>query len=132
MAMLFDKKSNFRSQAEIFKAMSTPDFYPHAVDAIEQRDTVISKVFLTGNYAYKIKKPVNLEYLDFTTLENRKHFCKQEVILNRRLAPGIYLAVVPISFTNGQYRLTGAATPIEYAVNAEFNTQGKTHPRFHR
>ena len=46
--------------------MEKPDFYPHAVSTIEQRDTHISKVFLTGNYAYKIKKPINLDFLDFT------------------------------------------------------------------
>jgi aminoglycoside phosphotransferase family enzyme/predicted kinase len=113
---MLTSNNDSQSQAEIFKAMSRPDFYPHAVDAIEQRDTAISKVFLTGNYAYKIKKPVNLEYLDFTALESRKHFCKQEIVLNRRLAPDIYLAVVPIAFKNGQYRLTGCGTPVEYAV----------------
>ena len=64
-----------RSQSEIFKVMSRPDFYPHAVEKIEQTDTIISKVFLTGQYAYKIKKPVDLEYLDFTTLDSRKHYC---------------------------------------------------------
>ena len=105
-----------RSQSEIFKAMSTADFYPHAVEKIEQRDTIISKVFLTGQYAYKIKKPVDLEYLDFTTLDSRKHYCEQELILNQRLAPDVYLAVVPITFDNGQYQLAGSGTAIEYAV----------------
>jgi hypothetical protein len=105
-----------QSQAEIFIAMSTADFYPHAVEAMEQRNTVLSKVFLTGQYAYKIKKPVNLEYLDFTTLAKRKFFCEQEVKLNRRLAPDIYLAVVPITFEDGQYQLGGYGTPTEYAV----------------
>jgi len=107
---------DLQSQAEIFKAMSTPDFYPHVVGKIEQRDTIISKVFLTGKFAYKIKKPVNLEYLDFTTLANRKHFCEQEIILNRRLAPEIYLAVVPITFKKGKYHLAGRGTRVEYAV----------------
>ncbi|MGD8992900.1 MAG: AAA family ATPase [Desulfobacterales bacterium] len=96
--------------------MSKLDCYAHAVDKIEQKDTIISKVFLTGQYAYKIKKPVNLEYLDFTTLAKRKFFCKQEVKLNRRLAPDIYLAVVPITFEDGQYQLGGYGTPTEYAV----------------
>ncbi|MGD8725942.1 MAG: phosphotransferase, partial [Desulfobacterales bacterium] len=104
------------SQVGIFKAMSAHAFYPHAVEKIEHRDTNISKVFLTGQYAYKIKKPVNLEYLDFTTLKSRKHYCEQEIILNRRLAPAIYLAVVPITFKDGQYQLDGTGTPVEYAV----------------
>ena len=105
-----------QTQAEIFKAMSRPDFYPHAVNAIEQRETAISKVFLTGDFAYKIKKFVNLEYLDFATLASRKHFCEQEIFLNLRLAPDVYLSVLPITFKNGQYRLAGSGTPIEYAV----------------
>ena len=103
-------------QSEIFKAMSKPGFYPHTVAGIGQKDTVISKVFLTGNFVYKIKKSVNLEYLDFTTLAKRKYFCEQEVILNRRLAPNIYLAVVPIILKEGQYHLAGCGTPVEYAV----------------
>ncbi|MBW2468931.1 MAG: hypothetical protein JRE62_06500, partial [Deltaproteobacteria bacterium] len=75
-----------KNQADIFKAMSRPDFYPHAADKIEQRDTIISKVFLTGQFAYKIKKPVDLESLDFTALDSRKHYCEQELILHPRLA----------------------------------------------
>jgi hypothetical protein len=108
--------TDLQIQADIFNAMSSPDIYPHAIDRIEQQDTIISKVFLTGQYAYKIKKPVNLEYLDFTTLENRKHYCEQEVHLNRRLAPDVYLGVVPITFDNGQYHLAGSGMPTEYAV----------------
>ena len=75
-----------QQQIEIFKGMERPDFYPHPVAKIEQRETHISKVFLTGDYVYKIKKPINLEFLDFTTLTKRKHFCQQEVILNHRLS----------------------------------------------
>ncbi len=103
-------------QAEIFRAMERPDFYPHPVTAIRQRETHISKVFLTGTYVYKIKKPVNLEFLDFTTLEKRRHFCHQEVILNRRLTRNVYLDVVPITFKSGRYHLAGLGSPVEYAV----------------
>jgi aminoglycoside phosphotransferase family enzyme/predicted kinase len=103
-------------QIAIFEAMESPDFYPHAVSTIEQRDTHISKVFLTGTYAYKIKKPVNLEFLDFTTLEKRRHFCWQEVVLNRRLAPTVYLDVVAITLKDGRYYLEGLGRPVEYAV----------------
>ena len=103
-------------QIAIFEAMGNPDFYPHAVSTIEQRDTHISKVFLTGNYAYKIKKPINLEFLDFTTLDKRQHFCRQEIDLNRRLAPDVYLDVVPITFKDGRYHMTGTGSIIEYAV----------------
>ena len=103
-------------QAEIFQAMERPDFYPHPVTTIEQRETHISKVFLTGTYVYKIKKPVNLEFLDFTTLEKRRHFCHQEVILNRRLTRDIYLDVVAITLKEGGYCLAGQGSPVEYAV----------------
>ena len=103
-------------QIAIFEAMENPDFYPHAVSTIEQRDTHISKVFLTGNFAYKIKKPINLEFLDFTTLDKRRHFCRQEIDLNRRLALDVYLDVIPITFQNGRYHMAGAGSIVEYAV----------------
>jgi len=103
-------------QAEIFQAMERPDFYPHPVTTIEQRETHISKVFLTGTYVYKIKKPVNLEFLDFTTLEKRRHFCRQEVILNRRLTRDVYIDVVPITFKDGRYCMAWQGSPVEYAV----------------
>ena len=103
-------------QADIFQAMEMPDFYPHPVTTIRQRDTHISKVFLTGRYVYKIKKPVNLEFLDFTTLEKRRHCCHQEVTLNRRLTHNVYLDVVPITFRDGRYHLAGSGQPVEYAV----------------
>jgi len=103
-------------QINLFKAMEHPDFYPHAVSAIEQRDTHISKVFLTGNYVYKIKKPVNLEFLDFTSLEKRRYFSRQEIDLNRRLAPDVYLDVVPLTFKAGRYEMAGDGSIVEYAV----------------
>jgi len=103
-------------QAQIFKAMAKPNFYPHDVSAIEQRDTHISKVFLTGRYAYKIKKAVNLDFLDFTALDKRKYFCRQEVVLNRRLSKGIYLGMLPITFKDGRYHFAGSGKPVEYVV----------------
>ncbi|MGD8213255.1 MAG: hypothetical protein PVF32_25550, partial [Desulfobacterales bacterium] len=103
-------------QMAIFEAMENPDFYPHAVSTIEQRDTHISKVFLTGDYAYKIKRPVYLEFLDFTTLERRRNYCQKEVNLNKRLSKDIYLDVVPITKTNERYYLAGPGEVVEYAV----------------
>ena len=89
-----------RHQIGIFAAMKTADFYPHVVSTIEQRDTHISKVFLTGDFAYKIKKPVNLEFLDFTTLDKRQHYCQQEINLNRYVNPvkeiTVLLLVIPL------------------------------------
>jgi Uncharacterized protein conserved in bacteria len=80
----------------------------------------MSFVFLTGDYVYKVKKPVNLGYLDYTTLEKRFFFCYQELELNRRLCPDVYLAVVPITESRQpsavSYQLEGEGNPIEYAV----------------
>lgn len=105
-----------QQQTKIFKAMGRPDFYPHYVSNIEQRETHISKVFLTGEYAYKIKKAINLEFLDFSTLEKRRLFCAKEVILNRRLTHNVYLDVVAINHKDGRYSLEGSGRPVEYAV----------------
>ena len=103
-------------QDQIFEVMTRPKFYPHPVSRIEQRETHISHVFLTGDYVYKIKKSVNLDFLDFTTLEKRYYYCHQEVVLNRRLSHDVYLDVVPIIFRNGKYHLAGSGDPVEYAV----------------
>jgi uncharacterized protein len=106
-------------QSGIFAAMERSGFYPHPVIEIETRETHISKVFLTGRYAYKIKKPVELGFLDFSTLEKRRHFCHQEVTLNRRLAPDVYLDVVPITLKNNHYFLAGPGETVEYAVKMQ-------------
>jgi aminoglycoside phosphotransferase family enzyme len=76
----------------------------------------MSFIFLTGEYVYKVKKPVNLGYLDYTTLEKRRFFCQQELELNRRLCPDAYLAVVPIVGEKGKLRIEGRGEAIEYAV----------------
>jgi len=97
--------------------------YPHKPQKIELVQTQMSFIFLTGEYAYKIKKPVNLGYLDYTTLEKRHFFCHQELELNRRLCPDAYLAVVPITMSlRGAKRrsnllcIEGPGKAIEYAV----------------
>ena len=79
----------------------------HPVDAVEVRQTHISVVFLAGPHAYKIKKPVDLGFLDFSTPERRRHFCEQEVRLNRRLAPSVYLGVVPVTFDGTRVEVEG-------------------------
>ncbi len=100
----------------LFKAMADPAFYPHSAEEMQEIETHISKVFLVGEYVYKIKKPFNLGFLDFTTLEQRKHFCNQEILLNRRLSCNVYIDVVPITFANGKYSLNGVGETVEYAV----------------
>jgi aminoglycoside phosphotransferase family enzyme/predicted kinase len=92
-----------------------PARYPHPVDRVELIETHISWVVLAGDYAYKLKKPVALGFLDFTALAARQRFCEEELRLNRRTAPALYLEVVPIGGAPDDPRL-GATPAIEYAV----------------
>ena len=71
---------------------------------VELVQTHISFVFLAGDEVYKVKKPVRFSFLDFSTLERRRHFCREEVRLNRRLAPDVYLGVVAICRDGDRYR----------------------------
>jgi aminoglycoside phosphotransferase family enzyme/predicted kinase len=103
-------------QDEIFQSMADPDFYPHPVKAVRQRETHISRVFLTGRFVYKVKKEVNLGFVDYSSLEKRLYFCRQETDLNRRLSSGIYLGVVPITRDHNQFTLQGTGVLVEYAV----------------
>ncbi|MRR18522.1 MAG: hypothetical protein EG826_18935, partial [Deltaproteobacteria bacterium] len=79
---------------DIAAAMARPDFYPHRPPTVHVLQTHISYIFIAGDYVYKVKKPVNFGFLDFTTLAARKFYCEEELRLNRRLAPSIYLDVV--------------------------------------
>jgi hypothetical protein len=83
---------------------------------VDRLETHISWVLLAGDYAYKIKKAVDLGFLDFSTLEKRRFYCAEELRLNRRLAPDLYLEVVPIAGSNAHPVLNGPGTAIEYAV----------------
>ena len=107
-----------------------PEAYPHPVATITLRETHISWVLLTGNVAYKVKKPVRLDFLDFSTLAARRHYCQEELRLNRRTAPDLYLDVVPITGSPAVPMIGGAGQPIEYALkmrqfpqDAELNRQ---------
>jgi len=85
---------------QLIELLLDPDSYPHAVDVITTIETHISIVFLTGSFAYKLKKPVDFGFLDFSTLEQRKKFCSLEVQLNRRTAPQLYEGVYQIESLN--------------------------------
>ena len=108
------------------RALMNPAAYPHPTGKIEHLHTHISDVFLTGPFAYKVKKVIDLKFLDFSTLDKRKFFCEREIELNRRLAPEIYLGVVPITEeTNGEIRVDGLGKPVEYAVKmTQFDQNG--------
>ncbi len=100
----------------LIAALRAPQCYPHAVADVELIETHISWVLLAGAFAYKIKKPVALGFLDFSTLEARRHFCEEELRLNRRTAADIYLGILPISGRVDAPVLGGDGPPIEYAL----------------
>jgi uncharacterized protein len=104
----------------LIQQMLKPGFYPHPVqEPIQLIQTHVSYVLLTGNYAYKIKKPVNFGFLDFSTLEKRQHFCAEELRLNQRGAAELYLEVLPITQLDDAFQLAGAGEPIEYLVKMQ-------------
>jgi uncharacterized protein len=100
----------------VVQAMLRPEFYPHPVQGeVELLQTHVSYVFLTGDYVYKVKKPVNYGFLDFSTLEKRQHFCHEELRLNKRGAADLYLEVVSIGQSGETFTLS-SGEPVEYAV----------------
>ncbi len=101
---------------EMVKALLEPKTYPDATDGVELVQTQMSFAFLTDQYVYKVKKPVDLGYLDYTTLEKRRFYCQREVELNRRLSPDVYLGVVAITREGDNIYIDGQGTAIEYAV----------------
>ncbi|MES2365828.1 MAG: AAA family ATPase [Pseudomonadota bacterium] len=111
-------------QTQLVRSLRESGCYPHPATDIQVVETHISHVLLVGEYAYKIKKPLNLGFLDFITLEQRRFYCTEELRLNRRLAPDIYLDVVPIGGSVNAPQL-GALPAIEYAVKMRrFDQQG--------
>jgi hypothetical protein len=102
---------------ELVEGLRCASAYPHAVtEPIRVAETHISWVLLTGDYAYKVKKPLRLSFLDYSTLERRHALCEEELRLNRRLAPELYLGVSTITGTPQSPRVDGSGTPLEYAV----------------
>ncbi|WP_166269788.1 AAA family ATPase [Marinobacter caseinilyticus] len=100
----------------LIQALQNPALYDHPVTDFQVHETHISWVILTGPYAYKIKKPMDFGFLDFSTLTRRKHFCEEELRLNSRLADKLYLDVVPITGTPDAPQLNGGGEPFEYAI----------------
>ncbi len=100
----------------LIRHLQHADCYPHPVRDLRVIETHISWVLLTGDYAYKIKKPLNLGFLDFSSLAQRQHYCQRELELNRRLAPQVYHEVVAIRGSLTQPHIGGDGPAIEYAV----------------
>ncbi len=104
------------TQPRLIEALQDASRFDHPVDRFELHETHISWVLLTGPFAYKIKKPVDLGFLDFSTLEARKHYCEEELRLNRRLAPQLYRDVIAITGSLDNPQLGGTGPAFEYAV----------------
>lgn len=103
----------------LIKGMLCPEIYDHPVEELKVIETHISWVILTGPYAYKLKKPVDLGFADFNSLERRRYFCNEEIRLNQRLAPELYLGVRPLFGTREQPTFRGSGEPIEFAVQMQ-------------
>jgi aminoglycoside phosphotransferase family enzyme/predicted kinase len=103
------------SQA-LIAALQNPALYPHPVDGFNVIETHISWVILTGRYAYKMKKPVDFGFLNFTDLAARKHFCEEELRLNQRMAPDLYLQVLPVTGSAEAPQIDGDGAPIDYLL----------------
>lgn len=112
-----DETQALKEHAALVRALCNPGVYPHPVGVVEVIETHISSVLLAGDYAYKLKKPVDLGFVDFTSPERRKHFCEEELRLNRRGAPSLYMDVVPITGDiHSPHVGHGPGSVIEYAV----------------
>jgi len=108
-------KAQMSLQPEWVCGLLEPDAYPHGVSGLRLVETHISWVFLTGEYVYKIKKPIDLGFVDFSTLQRRKFFCEEELRLNQRTSNNLYLDVVPIGLVDGKPRV-GLQPAADYAV----------------
>jgi len=103
----------------MIRDLGRPEAYPHPAGDIVLHQTHISVVFLAGEFAYKLKKPVDFGFVDYSSLDARRGFCVSEVSLNRRLAPEVYLGVVPIVEAGGSLRVGAegeSGKVVEWAV----------------
>ncbi|MEJ2529869.1 MAG: hypothetical protein P8Z39_07315, partial [Gammaproteobacteria bacterium] len=101
---------------DLIESLQNPEVWPHPATEVELVETHISYVLLVGDFAYKIKKPVDLGFLDFSTLEKRQYYCEKELSLNRRLAPDLYLDVDAITGDSKHPEIGGNGPVLEYAV----------------
>lgn len=119
MTLIHDKPPhsiNGPSFEELTRSLSLPCAFPTQVDRVDVRQTHISAVFLAGDLVYKVKKPVHLSFLDFSTIELRRFYCEEEMRINRLWAPDVYLGVVPVTLDEGTPRFEGQGPVIEWAV----------------
>ena len=116
---------------QLIQQMLQPAFYPHRVtEPVQLIQTHASFVLLTGDYTYKIKKPVNFGFLDYSTLEKRQHFCTQELLMNRRTAPEIYLEVLPIVQTGDLFQICSNSPAITHTeIAVEYTLKMREFPQ---
>lgn len=115
-----DGESEKSACERVIQGLFAPDAYPHPAQQVEHVETHISHVLLAGEHAYKLKKPLALGFLDFSTPERRFHCCEEEIRLNRRLAPDLYLGLVPVLGTREHPRIGAPGDPgrvLEWAVH---------------
>lgn len=115
---------NDKQRNRLIARMSDPAFYDHPVEGVELIETHISWIFLAGEFAYKLKKPVDFGFLDFSTLDKRRYFCQEELRINKRFAPQLYLAVVSIGGNLDRPKLHGEPI-LDYAVKMKRFPQQK-------
>lgn len=105
------------SSERLVAALRKSDAYPNAAGApVDVRETHISWVFLIGDFAYKVKKPITTSFLDYGALAQRERYCHEELRLDRRYAKDLYLGVVPITLDDGKLHVEGAGEAVEFAV----------------
>ena len=120
-----DPDSRKSSQSpELIRFLESAASYRHGPAAVRSIQTHISWVFVASPFVFKVKKPVNLGFADFSTLERRRHFCQREVELNRRLCPEVYLGVVPIFKTASGFSFNGEGEIAEYCVQMKELSRG--------
>ena len=100
---------------ELLEFLSNPENYPEKSKDLKILQTHISFIFILDDYVYKVKKPVNFGFLDFSTLQKRRYYCYKEVEINKRLAKDVYIGVVPISKIKDKFEFSDR-NPVEYAV----------------
>ncbi len=101
---------------QFIEALLEPDIYPHPVSEVKLVQTHISFVLLAGDFVYKIKKPVDFGFLDFTSLEKRDHFCNEELRLNKRLCPDLYIETLTIACDDDRFNLQGEGRVIDHCL----------------
>ena len=120
-------------QSKLIEDLMQPSAYPETPKKVTLAQTHISTVFIGNEFVYKIKKPVNFEFLDFSTLEKRKFFCNKEVELNNRFSQDVYLGVYPVTFDGSKHAINGKGKIVDFAVKMRrLSDEDLLKSRFHK